>query len=50
MTAATMPRIKAADEPVRTGALFDGADVVADEGIRVADDPLLVLVVMALKL
>lgn len=51
MTAATIPKIRAADEPVRIGASFDGAEVEADEGMRVADEPLLVVAaaVMLLK-
>lgn len=51
MTAATIPKTRAADDPVRTGASLDGAEVEADEGIRVADEPLLVpVLVMELKL
>lgn len=38
MTAATIPKIRAADEPVRTGASFDGAEVEEDEGVRVAEE------------
>lgn len=48
MTAATIPNTRAADEPARIGASLDGAEVEADEGIRVADEPLVVLV-MELK-
>lgn len=45
MTAATIPKTRAADDPVRMGASFDGAEVEADEGIRVADEPLPVVVI-----
>lgn len=49
MTAATIPRIRAADDPVRTGASLDGAEVEADEGIRVADEPAWLVLVISLK-
>lgn len=37
MTAATIPRIRAAEEPARIDASLDGADVEADDGDRVAE-------------
>lgn len=37
MTAATIPRIKAADEPARIDASLEGAEVEEDDGVRVAE-------------
>lgn len=50
MTAATIPKIKAADEPARMGASLDGAEVEAEaeDGVRVAE--LWVVVVIVLEL
>lgn len=46
MTAATIPRIKAADEPARMDASLEGALVEDEDGVRVAE--LWVDVVLAL--
>lgn len=48
MTAATIPKIKAADEPARMDASLDGAEVEAEDGVRVAE-LWLDVVVMSLK-
>lgn len=51
MTAATIPRIKAADEPARIGASLDGAEVDSEDGVRVAElrVELELVLVMSLK-